>query len=322
MGTTYTVKFIGKDANSGKIKTKIDAYLVDFNQVFSTYISNSEISFINDSSMDKKRGGIPVSDNFKTVLSRAYSIYQKSEGNFDPTVYPLVKLWKFFLREYGGDGEGESKVVLPSDDEINTAKVNVGMNKVRLESGMLYLEGNVTLDFSAIAKGSAVDGVTVLLEREGYQDYMVEIGGEVRVNGVNGVGDPWRILISPPTTLPNDSQGSDFKSVEAEPVILSITNVAVATSGDYLNYFVYEGKKYSHLFNPLTGRPIKHAITSVSVILPDCESADAWATALIVMGEDGIAFSEKQKIPAIFMRVSDTGNIEIIKNSLVEKYLH
>ncbi len=316
MGTTYSVKFYGGDVTADIVHQQIKDYLKDFNNIFSTYIPDSEISLINKERDEIKLEGISITPEFQKVLNRALTIAIKSRGFFDPTIYPLVSLWRDHFKK-GNDG-------LLDEDDIFEAKSRIGHERVKLSPGHITLDSGMQIDLSAIAKGSGVDGVASILEEQGIENYLVEIGGEIRVNGLNRNGKPWKVLI---LSLVSDNKKADLNekdgdySSSSKSLILSLEEGAVATSGDYYSYFIHNGIKYSHLIDPHTGMPIRHFVTSVSVIANTCEEADGWATALIAMGEKGIAFSEENNIPAIFMvRSNEDEDITVIKNSWADSY--
>lgn len=316
MGTTYSIKFYGGDVATDTIHQQIKNYLKDFNNIFSTYIPDSEISLINKKRDEVKLEGISITPEFQKVLNRALTIATKSRGFFDPTIYPLVYLWRDHFKK-GSNG-------LPDKDNILEARSRIGYEQVKLSPGYITLGSGMQIDLSAIAKGSGVDGVASILEEQGIENYLVEIGGEIKVNGLNQNGEPWKVLIMPwvSDNKKANLDGEDgVYSSSSESLVLSLEEGAVATSGDYYNYFVRNGIKYSHLINPHTGMPIRHFVTSVSVIANTCEEADGWATALLAMGKKGIAFSEENNIPAVFMvRSGEDEDIIVIKNSWVNPY--
>jgi thiamine biosynthesis lipoprotein len=292
MGTTYTVKIVSDQKNlNGNVQYKIDSLLASVNQSMSTYIDDSEISKFNNY---KDTTWYSVSNEFAYVLSEAKKISEATDYYYDVTIGPVVNLWGF--------GPTNQSAEIPTSGEIEKAKNNTGIakliidldnNKIKKTTGDLYL------DLSSIAKGFGVDKVGELVEDLGYTNYMIEIGGEVRTRGINDKNEPWKIGISTPL-------GNSLQKVVA------ISNLSIATSGDYLNYFEENGVRYSHLINPKTGKPITHNLASVSVIAEECSYADALATAIDVMGPTlGFNFALEKKLP-IFMIVREN-------NSFVEK---
>jgi len=188
---------------------------------------------------------------------------QATGGAFDPTVAPLVNAWGF----------GPEKNELPDDITIDSLLQLVGYDKIEYTSEYVTRKvPNVTLNFSAIAKGYGVDVVSDFLQGKGVENFMVEIGGEVFCRGVNDQGNLWRIGVDNPSQIGQMSAA------------VALDNQAIATSGDYRNYYVRDGKKYAHTIDPETGRQVTHSVLSVSVIADDCMTADGYATAFMVLG--------------------------------------
>ncbi|GFO12884.1 FAD:protein fmn transferase [Plakobranchus ocellatus] len=236
----------------------------------------------------------------QTSLTSAFSLSKFTEGKFDPTVYPLVALWGFYNQEGN----------VPNAEEIAEAKQAVGYQKVIMDNATIYLQENMKIDLSAIAKGKAVDLVKEILDQEGVENYLIEIGGEIRVQGRNKNNQKWQIYIISP------DRGSSLGSL-----IVALDNVAIATSGDYLNYFEEKGKKYSHIIDPTTGAPVTHNLASVSVVSEKCEEADALATALLVMGKKaGEAFAEKNNLATYFIYQEGDGFVGLA-SSAFKKYI-
>jgi len=236
----------------------------------STYRDDSEISRFNASAPG---AWFTVSHSFYNVLSTALVVGRNSEGAYDVTVAPLVDLWGF--------GPGPAIDTPPSEAAIARLMERVGQDNLRLDGENLWVKKltALSLDFSSLAKGYAVDVIANWLAQRGIDRFLVEVGGEMRMSGMSGRGDPWRIAIEQP-----DSSG---RSVAAA---VSLTDVAVATSGDYRNYFEVDGRRYSHSIDPRTGHPVAHDLVSVTVVHPSAMLADAWATALTVLGaEQGMA---------------------------------
>ncbi|MED5475220.1 MAG: FAD:protein FMN transferase [Candidatus Neomarinimicrobiota bacterium] len=302
MGTTYNIK-ISKSIKSNEVKIlkyKIDSLLLDINMMFSTYIDSSEISRFNKA--DKK---LVISQQFIDLFNRSKEIYDETDGAFDPSVQPLVNLWGF-----GNQGKVN---LIPVDSVIqniikNSSYTEVILNKFEL----IKLNKLVEIDFSAIAKGYGVDRLSQFLKGKNIENFMVEIGGEVVCNGKN-FGKTWKIGLQNPF-----SDNSSENILE----IIKLENKAMATSGNYRNFFEMDGQLYSHMINPRTGYPIKNNLRSVTVITNNCLDADAYATALMVMGTtQGLRFVENHKnIEAIFI----TGNMDdyrLIKSSGIKKII-
>ncbi len=266
MGTTYMVKY--HDAGKRSHKKAIDSILVAVNQDLSTYIPDSYISVFNKEKKTTYKGA----PHFDKVFIKAKEIYQKTDGAFDPTVMPLVNYWGF--------GYTPKKAVTDIDAaKVTEMMTSVGFNKIISPNISTYTKqnANTQLDFSAIAKGYGVDVVADFLEQKGIENYLVEIGGEVRTKGKNPRGNWWLTGINTPVS---DASVKDFQAK------VSLQNKALATSGNYRNYYEVNGKKYAHTINPKTGYPEANTLLSASVFANDCMTADAYATACMVMGMD------------------------------------
>ncbi|NJM94702.1 MAG: FAD:protein FMN transferase [Cytophagales bacterium] len=259
MGTTYSIKYRLPEAVD--YQTEIDTLLQGFNQCLSTYVPDSELSQFN-----RLGNWTFESPYFYPVLHKSQEVYQASSGAFDPTVMPLVKAWGF--------GPGEAQ-------ELDSARVDsllafVGWEKISFDSLKLRaLHPGVQLDFSAIAKGYGCDVVADYLKAKGVRHLMVEIGGEVVCQGLNAENNTWRIGIDHPET---------YLSAKPMAATLTLADKAVATSGNYRNYVDKGGQRLAHTINPKTGYAIPSNLLSATVVATDCITADAWATALMVMG--------------------------------------
>lgn len=259
-GTLYHITY--ESPNGEDYKDKIDLELQHLDMSLSTYKKESVLSKVNTNR------DVVLDDLFINVFNKAQEISAKTNGAFDVTVAPLVNVWGFGFTE-------REKI---SQELIDSIKSFVGYHKVRLENGKVLKDDSRTmLDFSAIAKGYAVDVIGELLEANACKNYMVEIGGEVVAHGVNNEGLTWKIGINEP----NDNEPLAPKKLQA---IISLKNKAVATSGNYRNFYVENGKKYAHTIDPYTGYPVDHSILSATVIANDCMTADAYATSFMVMG--------------------------------------
>ena len=269
MGTTYsmTIPVLPEGIEPETVKVGVEQLLVAINQSMSTYIINSELSQLNQS---KSIDWVNLSDQLYTVIDQAQMISSRSNGAFDITVAPLVNLWGF--------GPEKSIGNKPSEDAIQQRLQQIGYQKIELRQSpraIKKIDSAIEIDLSALAKGYGVDQIANYLASLGIEDYMVEIGGEIHLNGKNGHGTPWRIAIEKPA--------ADQRSIQR---VLLLESGAIATSGDYRNYFEKDGKRYSHTIDPRTGRPITHTLASVSVIAESTMKADGWATALMVLGAE------------------------------------
>ncbi len=274
MGTTYHVSCSASPRQADgyitdNLQADIDTLLAQFNRSVSTYIPASTISRVN-------RGDtlIEVDDYFVKVFLRAKDVSEKTNGAFDATVMPLVNAWGF---GFADTISLDSSVVDSLRQLADYRKVNI------MESGGKYfvvkLDSRIQVDFSAIAKGYGVDLLAVLLEKNGIENYMVEIGGEVRTKGKNETQGSWRIGIEKPV---DDASGRHQELKD----ILKLENKSLATSGNYRNFYYRNGKKISHEIDPATGYPALNNLLSATVIASDCMTADAFATAFMVMGMD------------------------------------
>ncbi len=280
MGTTYHITVIADQLPPSDIEQQIDQLLSKVDHSMSTYKKDSEISRFNRSNVGQQ---LEISQEFADVLHISREIWQLSEGAFDPTLGPLVDLWGF-----GPKATGD---LFPSDQDITAALKNTGFDGVVLKGLTLTKNKPVALDLSAVAKGYAVDIVSNYLEMNALPDYLVEVGGEIRVSGFNSEGMPWRVAIEQPQLLSSVNK------------IVGLTDMSIATSGDYRNYFERDGIRYSHTIDPRTGKPIDHNLASVTVLIDSCAEADAWATAFSVLGaQQSIELAEKLDL-AMYMLV-------------------
>lgn len=295
MGTTYHIKYIdhGIDTSPEMAHQKIDDVLKEVNNQMSTYQKDSELSRFNQSKEINKP--FPVSADFAEVVKAAIDLHQKTNGALDVTVGPLVNLWGF-----GPEKRADKE---PSAEEIAARKVWTGIDKLAVteadgKPALVKKIPELYVDLSSIAKGFGVDKVAGYLESIGITDYLVEIGGEIHTKGVNEKGQSWQIAIEKP-----EFDGS--RSVEQ---IVGLSNLSMATSGDYRNYFEENGKRFSHEIDPTTGYPIQHNLASITVVNPSCMLADGYATGLFVLGaEKALAVAEKENLAIYMIIKTDKG---------------
>ncbi len=299
MGTTFSVKIVRNNfLLLGNVKKKlneleqgINSILEDVNNKMSTYRKDSEISRFNSYG---KNDWFTISNDTVFVISASLDVSRKTMGKFDITVGPLVNIWGF--------GKDFSKREIPEKTVIEKLKKKIGYKFLDVRYNPPALKKKLKglyCDLSAIAKGFGVDRVAEFLDSKGFLNYLVEIGGEIRVRGVNGAGATWSVGIKSPKVRPGLSR------------VIHISDCSMATSGDYMNYFEKNGKRYSHTIDPDTGYPVIHDLVSVTVIHRSCMMADAYATAIDVLGpKKGLKFALKEKIPVFMIRHSGNKFIE------------
>ena len=285
MGTTWSVQIPHPDPDLDQVSLYEDiaAVLAELNARMSTYDPDSELSRFN---ADGTTEWFPVSVELVRLVDQALAVSRLTDGAFDVTVGPLVNLWGF--------GPEAHPDAIPPRAEIDAARARVGWHllHVRDEPPALSKDRpDVYVDLSAIAKGHGVDRVAELLEAKGLDDYLVEIGGELRGRGLNAEGAPWRIAIE----RPDPGRRAPLR-------VVALKDHGMATSGDYRNFFEVAGKRYSHSIDPATGRPVDHQLASVTVVGERCGEADAWATAFLVLGpERGVALANELGLAALFV---------------------
>jgi thiamine biosynthesis lipoprotein len=268
MGTRYHIKVVSEsDRDLPRLKIEIDRKLEQINRSMSTYRTDSEISRFN--AFDASGTPFAVSDDFLRVMQAGRYIYRLSGGAWDGTVQPLVMLWGF--------GRGEPIDRLPSESAIARARQMVDFSAIdiRPDGHLVKRRSGLRVDLASIAKGYGVDQVARVVSGMGYRRYLVEIGGEVFAAGLRADGKPWRVGINRP------QKGGPADAVYR---VVSLQDQAMATSGDYRNFVRIDGRDYSHIIDPRTGKPVSNGVVSVSVIAAECTLADGLATALMVMG--------------------------------------
>lgn len=296
MGTTYSLVYFPDDRISiekSALQSQINTRLVAINQIASTYIANSELSQLNRYTGEE---AVLLSDDLYFLLQESIALNDITEGALDVTIGPLVNLWGF--------GPDKQPAQIPSEEQIVEARQRSGIDKLQLTPrGVIKAHPELYVDLSTIAKGFAVDEIAAIFESHHIHNYIVEIGGELRVKGVKELGNAWRIAIEKPI--------SEEKSVQN--IIEPGTN-AVATSGDYRNFYEQDGRRYSHIINPKTGFPISHRLVSVTVFHSSCALADGLATGFMVLGQDqGLTVANKHGIAALFIE-------KTIEGEFVESY--
>ena len=293
MGTTYMVKVFGEISNADDLRIDVDAELRQVNDQMSTYLQSSEISRFNSS---QSTDWFSVSADTARVVEVAQEVAEKTDGAFDITVGPIVNAWGFGPEKRTGHPPDASK--------LKTLQKSVGYEKLsaRLDPPAIRKSvASLQIDLSAIAKGHAVDRLVELLAKAGADDVFVEVGGEVRTSG-DKKGEPWKVGIQLPEntmTVPMIAHAMGRGDGQDE---------SMATSGDYRNYFEKDGKRYSHTIDPRTNAPIQHKLASVSVVHPSCMVADAWATAINVLGpDDGLEKAKQENLDVLLVTRTSKG---------------
>ncbi len=305
MGTRYTVTLPAPidDAMRTELAKLIEAELAAINRAMSTYDPHSELSEFN---RREDSGWVPASRGLLEVLDSAARISASTHGAFDVTVGPLVNLWGF--------GPQYSTRRVPNDDIIERVRKSVGYQNVQTDPSAGAIRktlGRTEVDLSGIAKGYGVDRVAMILDRLGFDDYLVEIGGEFRAKGTTAVGRPWRVAIEQPV--------AGRRSL-GKTVVLG--NRAIATSGTTKDFFEQDGRHYSHSIDPATGRPVEHPPMAVSVVADTAMEADGWATALLVLGpERGYSLAQARGLAALLVTAAGTA-FDVRVTDALRTHLH
>lgn len=294
MGTRYSIKVPANEPvpDGDLLQRQVDDALARIDETMSTYLIDSELSRFN---VSESTDWQPVSIEFCLCVEESLAISALTEGAFDITVGPLVNLWGF-----GPDGV---TVKPPSDAEVAAARARVGFRHLQTDCtkpAMRKTLADLYIDLSAYAKGFAVDRVADLLDEQGIGNYLVEIGGELKARGRNAANELWAVAIEEPL--------DDARRVHS---VVHLADRAVATSGDYRNFFEFNNRRYSHTIDTRTGRPVTHALASVTVIADTAAYADALATALMVLGpEKGLQLATSRNIAALFLIRTGAGFFE------------
>lgn len=288
-GTTYNITYESND--NINYQDQVEYLLAEFDSSLSTYNELSVISKINYNESN-------LTDEYiRNVFAKANDVYINTKGSFDITVAPLVNAWGFGFK---------------NKEEITNAKIDsilefVGFQNIRVKDSVIIKDDpRIMIDVNAIAQGYSVDVVADFLEEQGIANYLVEIGGEVKTRGVNKKGKVWKIGIDKPI----DNNMVPGENLQA---IVSLSNKSLATSGNYRKFYERDGVKYSHTINPRTGYPVTHSLLSATVIANDCITADAYATAFMVIGLEK-AFDLATKLPdleAYFIYSDENGNFQV-----------
>jgi thiamine biosynthesis lipoprotein len=292
MGTTWSASIAGAGPEiAGNIQAMLDRIVAQM----SHWEPGSDLSRFNRSEPGRWQ---PLKPDFELVLRAGLEIAEASGGAFDPAMGSLADLWGF--------GPAGSRAGIPADAEVAAALARSGARHIETEPRKARRTAEAQLDFSGIAKGHGVDAVAEMLRSMGYADFLVEVGGELRGEGVKPDGQPWWV---------------DLEAVPGAalaPIRVALHGLSVATSGDYRRAFTHAGRTYAHTLDPRTGRPLENGVASVTLLHPCCMRADAWATALTVLGAEGTALAEREGLAAHMVVREGGGFREYLSPGLVE----
>ena len=310
-GTTYHIKFVApaKPIDTQRLQADIEKVLAEIDRQMSTYRPDSEISRFNRAPADQ---WFAVSSAVAEVVSASREISEKSGGAQDITVAPLVKLWHFGPRSKAPSPRplpGREGVLRPPKDaEVQSARDRVGYKKLEVRMNPPALRKQVKgleVDLSSIASGYTIDKLAGLFRERGIANYLIELGGELRAAGKRADGTPWRVAVERPIAEKREMESA-----------VPVEDAAMATAGGSRHFFEYEGRRYSHIIDPATGRPVEHTLSSVTVAADKCIDADGWDTPLMVMGpERGSECAERLGIAAMFIRHADRGGADEVKTT-------
>lgn len=273
MGTTYAVRIVadaGEQPVELEVSTAVAATLAEIDDLMTTY-RDSEVTRFN---AWRRTAPFPVSPPTATVVARALTLAAATGGALDVTVAPLVAAFGF---------GPEPPTALPGSDLLQTLRDHTSYRRLALtrEGTLVKANPELEIDLSALAKGFAVDRAAAALDQRGFDNYMIEVGGELRARGFNERRQRWQIGIERPDAARGVTQR-----------IIALADMSLATSGDYRNYREIDGHRISHIIDPRSGRPVSHRVASATVLHPECITADGLATAMMVLGEEGITLAE------------------------------
>lgn len=292
-GTTFRIVY--DDSVARDFSVAADSIFRVIDRSMSLWDSTSLISLLNANDP-----AVRADAHYTNVFRRGWEVSEQTDGRFDCTVGPLVKVWGFSYKK---------NLPPPDSVQVDSLKRLIGYHKVRLEGGKLIKENpQIQIDFNAIAQGYTVDVLADFLKSKGVKNYMVEVGGEVRAEGRNESGKIWRIGIDKP--VDNAAVGRPLQAV------VSLDNKSLATSGSYRKFVERDGHKFSHAIDPHTGYPITHNLLSISVLAPDCMSADAYATAFLVMGlEKAIPLAKEKGLELYGISAGKDGQLTVYQSA-------
>ena len=292
LGTTWSVRVIGPapdPVGQQALADAITSTLEEVDEKMSTWREDSELTALNRHASSEP---FPVAASTMAVLMRAETMWHETDGAFDVTVYPLVRAWGF---------GGADPTAPPTDDELAALLDRVGQQHLTLNHAdrtVTKTRPDITVDLSAIAKGYAVDRISGVLASMGHTHHMVEVGGEIRARGWNRFKQPWRLAVERPDTMDRTAEA-----------VVQLSDLAMATSGDYRNFREQDGRRWSHTIDPRTGQAKLHTLASATVLHTECAFADAYATAFMVVGPDqAMTLATRLDVAALFLiRLEDGG---------------
>jgi len=292
MGTSWSARIVAPPEGIAlKIQAELDRVVAEM----SHWAPDSALSRFNRSEPGRWQ---PLPIGFAQVLSAALDVAERSGGAFDPAMGALVDLWGF--------GPPGPRTGLPGDSEVEAARTISGRSHIEQDDRRARRSAPATLDFSGIAKGHGVDRVAEMLRSMELPDFLIEVGGELRGEGIKPDGQPWWVDLE---AVPGSS---------LSPLRAALHGLSVATSGDYRRSFIHDGRDYAHTIDPRTGRPLENGIASVTVLHASCMLADAWATALTVLGPDGMAMAERERLAVHMVVREGAGFTEHMSPTLIE----
>lgn len=303
MGSTWSVRFSGPSRTDvAAVQAQLEGELAAMDFALSGYRDDSALAQLNAAPVGQ---WVDVPDHLYNVLHFGLELWRESGGAFDLTVKPLVDLWGF--------GAAKPRVSVPTEDQITAARSRVDSGQLELaaDGHRARRLADISIDVDGVAPGYAAGVLSAWLTAHGFGNHLMEIGGEMRASGLRPDGGRWRVGIE----TPEMARGRVDR-------VVAITDTAVTTAGDYRDYFEVDGARYTHILDPLTGRPVAHNIASVTVLAPGKLTADGYATAIIVMGEErGLAFADARDLPVLMILRADDGSFHERYNKSFAAYL-
>ena len=309
-GTTYTIIIAEEILNISK--TEIDSILKVFDTSLSTYVPTSHISQLNAS--EKRYHFYDVGGFFRTCYTNSLAVFEETKGSFDPSVFPLIEGWGFFKKMDTPleQSEIDSLLTFVSFEPGRHHQMNVANDSIYFSKS----DARFKLDFNAIAQGQSIDVLYEFIRKKGHTNFYIELGGELRVSGKNREGVKWKVGIDTPS---ESNSGEDGRSISG---ILNLENKAVATSGNYRNFYEKDGRKFAHTLDPKTGYPVTHSLLSATVITDECSIADAFATAFMVVGLEEskkLIKSSQYELEVVLIYENKAGKLEYYISSGAQK---